>query len=180
MDKVLIVVDVQNDFVDGVLGTKEAQSIIPKVVQKIKEFEGRRIFVTLDTHDEEYLKTKEGKYLPVEHCIKGTAGHELNGDVKLALEQAKNRVPVEYVIKTTFGTLKWKELLKDYNPAGLEIELIGICTSICVASNATIIKTLFPDATVRVDACCCACVTPESHKAGLEVMKLQQIEVYNE
>ena len=173
MKKVLVVVDMQKDFVDGALGSKEAVAIIPAVVKKIDSFDGE-IFVTLDTHYENYMETAEGKKLPVPHCIKGTGGWELNGDVMRALA-AKKYTPVE---KKTFGSVDLPALIKE--AAGGEefsVEVIGLCTDICVVSNALIIKAYFPEAPVAVDAACCAGVTPSKHEAALETMRSCQIDV---
>ena len=173
MKKVLVVVDMQNDFVDGALGSKEAIAIVPAVVKKIDEFDGD-IFVTYDTHFENYLDTAEGKKLPVPHCIKGTAGWELNGEVKKALA-AKKFTPVE---KKTFGSVELPAFIKKaVGDDAFTVELIGLCTDICVVSNALIIKANFPENTIAVDAACCAGVTPEKHKAALETMRSCQIDV---
>ena len=173
MKKILVVVDMQKDFVDGALGSKEAVAIVPDVAKKIREFDGD-IFVTYDTHFENYMDTAEGKKLPVPHCIKGTDGWELNGEVMNALG-AKKFTPVE---KKTFGSVDLPALIKD--AAGddeFTIEVIGLCTDICVVSNALIIKANFPEAEIVVDAACCAGVTPEKHEAALETMRSCQIEV---
>lgn len=173
MKKFLIVVDIQKDFVDGALGTPEACAMIPKAAEKIAGFEGD-IFVTLDTHFKDYLDTAEGKKLPVPHCIKGTDGWRLNDDIARALE-GKSCTVVE---KNTFGSVDLPELVRQ--AAGddeLEIELIGLCTDICVVSNALLLKAAFPEAAMSVDAACCAGVTPEKHEAALETMRSCQIEV---
>ncbi|MBR0231801.1 MAG: cysteine hydrolase [Clostridia bacterium] len=176
MKNILVVVDMQKDFVDGALGTKEAVGIVPAAVKKIKGFEGE-IFATLDTHFEDYLQTAEGKKLPVPHCVKGTAGWELNAKVKKALE-AKGFTPVE---KHTFGSVGLPRLIKKaVGRQKFSVEIIGLCTDICVVSNALIIKAHFPEAPVSVDAACCAGVTPEKHKAALETLKSCQIDVKGE
>ena len=173
MKKVLVVVDMQKDFVDGALGSKEAIAIVPSVVKKIKEFDGE-IFVTYDTHFENYMDTSEGKKLPVRHCIKGTDGWELNDEVKQALN-AKKFTPVE---KKTFGSVDLPVLIKEaIGDDDFTVELIGLCTDICVVSNALIIKAVFPEAPISVDAACCAGVTPEKHEAALETMRSCQIDV---
>ena len=171
MKNFLVVVDMQKDFVDGALGSSEAVSIVPNVVKKIKDFKGE-IFVTYDTHFENYMETKEGKYLPVKHCIKGTDGWMLNDEVADAL---KGR-PYTEVEKLTFGSVKLPKLVKE--AAGDEeftVELIGLCTDICVVSNALMLKANFPEMDIFVDASCCAGVTPESHNAALTTMKMCQI-----
>lgn len=174
MKKVLVVVDMQKDFVDGSLGTKEAVQIVPKVAEKIRAFDGD-IFVTYDTHFENYLETAEGRKLPVEHCIKGTDGWKLDKDVAAALE-GKAYTPVE---KLTFGSVALPGMIE--KAAGGEefcVELIGLCTDICVVSNALLIKAAFPEVPIAVDSSCCAGVTPEKHEAALETMRSCQIDVY--
>ncbi len=167
--KYLIVVDVQKDFVDKALGTKEAVAIIPRVKTKIAEAKanGDRVIFTRDTHQIDYLQTNEGKYLPVEHCIENSDGWQLYDG--LGVEGCL------IVNKPTFGYLDWKKHIEDCD--GLEIELIGLCTDICVVSNALILKALFPNATISVDSSACAGVTPSSHDAALLTMKMCQVEV---
>lgn len=173
MRKFLVVVDMQKDFVDGALGSKEAVAIVPNVVNKIKDFEGD-IFVTYDTHFENYMDTNEGKNLPVPHCIKGTDGWELNGEVMDALN-GKTYTTVE---KITFGSVDLPALVgKVAGGEEFTIELVGLCTDICVVSNALLLKANFPEMNISVDASCCAGVTPESHDAALTTMKMCQIEV---
>ena len=165
MKKTLIVVDMQNDFIDLALGTKEAVAIVPAVKKKIEEYKnaGNEIIFTRDTHLENYLETPEGKKLPVPHCIKGTKGWEIADG--LYVEGSK------IIDKPNFGWPHWKE-------ENLEaVELIGLCTDICVVSNALIIKASFPDAAVSVDSSCCAGVTPESHEAALKTMAMCQIDI---
>ncbi|MBQ7861273.1 MAG: cysteine hydrolase [Clostridia bacterium] len=167
MKKILIVVDMQNDFVDGALGTKEAVSIIDNACNKINSFNGD-IFITLDTHEENYLSTQEGKKLPVPHCIKGTNGWRLNNKIEKSL-QGKNFTVIE---KATFGSQKLAETIKEkYKDDELSVELIGICTDICVISNALTIRAYNTECEITVDSSCCAGVTPETHSAALEVMK---------
>ena len=165
MRKTLIVVDMQNDFVDGALGTAEAVAILPSVKKKISEYAGRgdEIIFTRDTHQSDYLQTNEGKHLPVEHCIEGTAGWEIADG--LYIEGS------EIVDKPSFGFTGWSE--REFS----EVELIGLCTDICVISNALIIKALYPEIPVRVDPACCAGVTPESHEAALTTMKMCQVDM---
>ena len=178
MSRMLIVVDVQNDFVDGALGTPEAVSIIPNVVNKINELErGDVIIFTRDTHDaNKYLKTQEGKNLPVLHCIKDTAGWQINSDVENAAK--KSPAKVIYRDKPSFGST---ELINDmnmmYSMYTSEIEVIGLCTDICVISNAMLLKAFFPELPVSVTASCCAGVTPQSHENALNAMKMCQITV---
>ncbi len=173
MKKLLIVVDMQKDFVDGALGTAEAVAIVDKVCEKIRTFDGD-IIVTYDTHGETYMNTKEGKHLPVPHCIKGTPGWELNPKVQKALKDKTYHI----LEKPTFGSVELPEYIKEqYNPAELDIELIGLCTDICVVSNALLLKANFPETDISVDASCCAGVTPQNHNAALETMKMCQITV---
>ncbi len=168
--KFLVVVDMQNDFIDGSLGTPEAEAIVPDVLDKIKNFDGT-VLATQDTHGEDYLNTQEGRRLPVPHCVRGTKGWELQEDLAPLLK--------ERLEKPTFGSLELPRRIQSMaktSPVD-EIELIGICTDICVISNAMILKAAFPEATVKVDSSCCAGVTPESHANALDAMKACQIEV---
>lgn len=171
MKKFLIVVDMQKDFVDGALGTKEAVAIVPNVVKKIENFDGE-IFATLDTHFDNYMETSEGKNLPVKHCIKNTDGWLLDKKVKAALDK-KGFTPVE---KNTFGSTDLPALIKEKSGDGeLSIEVIGLCTDICVVSNALILKASFPEADIKIDPECCAGVTPEAHIAAVKTMASCQI-----
>lgn len=172
MNKVLVVVDMQKDFVDGALGSAEAVAIVSNVVEKIKSFDGY-IFVTYDTHSEDYLNTSEGKKLPVPHCIKGTDGWELDSQVETALE-GKDFVAVE---KPTFGSVNLPQLIRNRPGEEFSLELIGLCTDICVVSNALVLKANFPENEISVIADCCAGVTPEAHNAALQTMKSCQINV---
>ena len=173
MKKILVVVDMQKDFVDGSLGTEEARAMIPAAVKKIKEFDGD-IFVTFDTHFKEYLKTAEGRRLPVEHCIRHTAGWQLDVNIAKALE-GKDYKKIE---KLTFGSVDLpRQILEREGTEDISIELIGLCTDICVVSNALILKASFPEAPITVDSSCCAGVTPELHLKALDVMRSCQIEV---
>ena len=167
--KALIVVDMQRDFIDGALGTKEAVAIVPKVIEKVKEYENRAdlIIYTKDTHYDDYLKTREGRHLPVEHCIKGTPGHDIPDEILRGHD-----VVFE---KLTFGSVELVEYLRTLELD--EVELIGICTDICVVSNALLIKASFPELDVTVDSACCAGVTPDTHTAALTTMKMCQINV---
>ncbi|MBQ8800428.1 MAG: cysteine hydrolase [Lachnospiraceae bacterium] len=166
MKTTLLVIDMQNDFIDGALGTAEAQAIVPKVKEKIAKAveRGDEIIFTRDTHGEDYLNTPEGKKLPVVHCVKGTKGWEIAEGLT---------VPGAVVVdKPNFGYPDWKERFSFEC-----VELIGLCTDICVVSNALILKAQFPEAAISVDSSCCAGVTPESHEAALVTMKMCQIEV---
>lgn len=176
MKKLLIVVDMQKDFVDGALGSKEAVAILENVVKKIETFDGD-IIVTYDTHRENYMDTQEGKNLPVPHCIKGTEGWKLDAKVEKALESKVYKT----IEKPTFGSTELPAYIKsNYSTEELDIELIGLCTDICVVSNALLLKANFLEAKVRVDASCCAGVTVESHNAALTTMKMCQVAVIGE
>ncbi len=172
MRKLLVVVDMQKDFVDGALGTREAEAIVPAVVEKIKSYDIKDVFVTYDTHQENYMDTQEGHNLPVTHCVEGTEGWELDAKVKEAVEGAT------FVKKPTFGSTELAERIKAiYEKEEIEVELIGLCTDICVVSNALILKAFMPEVHISVDSSCCAGVTPQKHEAALETMRSCQIEV---
>ena len=175
MQNILIVVDMQNDFIDGALGTAEAQAIVPAVAEKIRGFDGE-IIVTYDTHEDDYMTTREGRFLPVPHCIRDTDGWQLNDTVAEALSDRAYTV----VEKPTFGAVTLPEVVEQL--AGDEdftVELIGLCTDICVVSNAMILKANFPEVDMTVDAACCAGVTPASHQAALTTMACCQITISN-
>ncbi|MEG2500526.1 MAG: isochorismatase family cysteine hydrolase [Oscillospiraceae bacterium] len=174
MDKYLIVVDMQNDFINGALGTSEAQSIVPKVYNKIEHCKqnGYKIIFTRDTHHENYLNTQEGAKLPVEHCIEGTNGWQISEKLDV-----RNAILFD---KISFGTLQLGDYFKNAKIQPSEIELVGLCTDICVISNAMILKAYFPEIKISVDAECCAGVTPQSHKNALSAMKMCQIDIINE
>ena len=175
----LIVVDMQNDFINGSLGTKEAEAIVPHVADKIRHWDGDIIY-TKDTHGEDYLDTSEGKKLPVCHCIDGTAGHELHPDVDAARAEhtGKDEHISTIINKPSFGSLELARLVTKgkYD----HIEFAGLCTDICVISNVMIVKAALPEAEIIVDAACCAGVTPESHRNALSAMKSCQIDIINE
>lgn len=168
MNKLLVVVDMQKDFIDGSLGTKEAEAIVSNVKNKIEEYRknGDEIIFTRDTHKENYMDTNEGKHLPVVHCIEGTDGWQISSELEVG--------DAKIVNKPSFGYMNWK----DYNLE--EVELIGLCTDICVVSNALIIKATYPEINVTVDASCCAGVSPETHNAALATMKCCQVNVIGE
>ena len=173
MKHFLVVVDMQKDFVDGSLGTPEAVAILPAVKQKIQSFEGD-IFVTYDTHFEDYLDTPEGKKLPVPHCIYQTPGWNLASP----LDELVEEIPHYKVQKYTFGSTTLPYLMKEVADGDdFSIELIGLCTDICVVSNALILKAHFPDAPICVNSACCAGVTPELHEAALKTMRSCQIDI---
>ena len=171
MQNILIVVDMQNDFIDGALGTTGALEIVPRVVEKVKAFPGKILF-TRDTHEENYLNTQEGQKLPVPHCIKGTSGWEICPE----LEALRKENAVD---KPTFGSVELGEKLRkmqEEEPIGC-ITLVGLCTDICVISNAMLVKAFLPEIRICVDASCCAGVTPESHETALRAMKMCHIDV---
>jgi len=166
--KYLIVVDMQNDFISGSLGSAMAQAIVSNVVEKVKRFEGKIIF-TRDTHFEDYLQTQEGKNLPVVHCVKNTKGWEICDELKPYVSNV--------VDKSFFGSMELPKIILSDNENVEEIELCGLCTDICVISNAMILKSAFPEAKISVDANCCAGVTEQSHVNALNAMKCVQIEI---
>lgn len=184
MSKLLIVVDAQNDFISGVLGSKEAQAAIPYIATKLEEYQNEIVVFTQDTHYEDYLETQEGKYLPVPHCLRGfsrsTKGWEICHEL---MEIVKNHsYKLSGIIeKSTFGVYDFPKFLNDRTLDDPDsIELVGFCTDICVISNALILKAFFPEIPIKVYAPACAGTTVEKHKAALEVMKSCQIEVYDE
>ena len=189
--KVLCVIDMQKDFVDGSLGTGEAGSIVPNVIRKMEEYyrsgTDTAVILTMDTHDESYMSTEEGKNLPVKHCIKPTGGWELCKGVddmaKEILGDHEANCPLAIVEKETFGSINLPEYINKAagknNGAIEEIELIGLCTDVCVISNALLLKANYPSIPIYVDAACCAGVTPESHDTALAAMESCQIHIRN-
>ena len=198
--RVLILIDCQRDFIYGSLANEEAQKKVPNIVKKVREFDGDAIFLTMDTHDDNYLDTPEGKKLPVKHCIYGTDGWKINPEIEHAVEEKeKEGIKVRYIKKPTFGSVEGVHTDGDMfrnpslidevfmlesgikEPIPMEIEIGGFCTDICVCSNALILKAFTYDfAEITVDANCCAGVTPEKHEAALEVMRSCQINVIEE
>lgn len=173
MKKLLVVVDMQHDFINGALGSNEAVAIVKNVARKIEDWDGD-VVATRDTHDENYLNTREGKYLPVKHCIKGTWGWEINDSVAKALEEKiEQGCRVSIINKGSFGSLDIGTICSKYD----YVEFVGLCTDICVISNVIIAKNTNPELDIAVDASCCAGVTPESHNAALIAMKSCQVEV---
>ena len=166
--KYLIVVDMQVDFITGILGSKNAEAIVPNVVEKVKNFDGTIIF-TRDTHFDNYMETQEGTKLPIAHCMKDTIGWQLCEEL---LPYAKTIID-----KVTFGSIELPQILKDYGEPIEEIELCGLCTDICVISNAMLLKTVFPEVPISIDSSCCAGVTVESHNIALNAMKAVQIAI---
>ena len=174
-ESVLIVVDMQQDFIDGALGSEEAVTIVEKVAEKVRaaEEEGVLVLFTRDTHGEDYMNTEEGKNLPVPHCIKHTEGWQVSGKIPYPQEARS-------FDKLTFGSLDLGNFLKEMAFPPERVELVGLCTDICVLSNAVIAKAALPNAHIVVDAACCAGVTPASHDTALAAMKAIQVEVVNQ
>lgn len=168
--QVLVVVDMQKDFIDGALGTAEAVAILPKVKEKIASFDGEVLF-TRDTHFENYMETQEGKNLPVPHCIKGSEGWQIADELQTFIAS-----DTKIFDKYTFGSAELGKYLAESDDIS-GITLIGLCTDICVISNAMIIKAYLPEVPITVDSACCAGVTPESHENALEAMKMCQIQI---
>ncbi len=172
MRKILLVIDMQNDFVDGALGTPEAAAIVDRAAAEIAVYPAGDVIATRDTHEMDYLETQEGRNLPVPHCIRGTPGWELHPKIAAALKGAV------LVDKPAFGSVKLAEMLAELARLDdLDITLLGLCTDICVISNALLIKAFLPETPVRVLADCCAGVTPESHRAALDTMRMCQIQI---
>lgn len=174
LKKILIIIDMQKDFVDGVLGTKEACEVLPKVEEKIKNHHGLVIY-TRDTHDEKYLDTQEGKKLPVLHCVEGTDGWSFAGGIGELANKSSSKI----FNKTTFGSMDMVNYVLDICKEKQieEIELVGVCTDICVISNAILLKAALPEMKLVVDSSCCAGVTPSSHNNALNTMNMCQIEI---
>ncbi len=180
--KVLVVVDMQNDFICGTLGNAECEASVAPVVKLIgKKYD--HIFFTRDTHTVDYLKSNEGRNLPVVHCVEGTDGWQFHDDIEAAKIKAEKRgIPTTVIDKPTFGSMTLaKELLSlkkaCEKESDLDIVFCGVCTGICVLSNVAIAKAAVPEAKISVESSACACVTPDSHKTALEAMKLIQINV---
>lgn len=172
MKKLIVVVDMQNDFIDGALGTQEAQLMLPKLVKKLEQEKEAELIFTLDTHNQYYMDTQEGKKLPVPHCIKPEHGWKITDALQKFVDKA-----AAVIEKPSFGSLALPQAVSKIEAD--EIELVGLCTDICVISNAMILKAAFPEAILAVDASCCAGVTPESHATALAAMKMCQIEIRN-
>ena len=171
MKRLYVVVDMQKDFIDGSLGTREAQEMLPRMVDRLTEIQARKdtdIIFTMDTHGSDYLETQEGKKLPVQHCIKGTDGWQIAAALQVFAERA-----VAIVEKPSFGYIGWQDIGKGYD----EITLGGLCTDICVISNAMLLKAFFPEIRLRIDSTCCAGVTAESHNNALQSMKMCQMDI---
>ena len=171
MKRLYVVVDMQKDFIDGSLGTREAQEMLPRMVDRLTEIQARKdtdIIFTMDTHGSDYLETQEGKKLPVQHCIKGTDGWQIAAALQVFAERA-----VAIVEKPSFGYIGWQDIGKGYD----EITMGGLCTDICVISNAMLLKAFFPEIRLRIDSTCCAGVTAESHNNALRAMKMCQMDI---
>ncbi|MCL2376453.1 MAG: cysteine hydrolase [Defluviitaleaceae bacterium] len=180
--KILIVVDMQKDFIDGALGTAEGVAIVDKVAARIAAGCGELVLFTQDTHDEDYLNTPEGKRLPVTHCIEGTDGWQINPSIKAAWKNHPNTIIIPQLDENTFkkpvfGSVDLVEFLKARQNEIDSIEILGICTDICVVSNALMIKNTLPHIDIAVNAACCAGVTPQSHQEALNVMKMCHIDI---
>lgn len=183
MNKILIVVDMQNDFVSGSLGSEAAMAIVPNVVKKIDMFNGRYIICTADTHQEDYLSTQEGQKLPIEHCIVNTPGWDLVPEVNAALERKDPKVFVGVIEKTTFGAKDLPNVINnilypDIDDKDMEIELVGLDTDICVISNALLLKAFFPEANIKIDSSCCAGTSEDAHVAALQIANSCQIRTF--
>ena len=177
MKKILVVIDMQNDFIDGALGTPEAAAIVENVKAKILSYPKENVFATRDTHHQYYMDTQEGRNLPVPHCIRGTDGWQIRPEI------AELIFPDHIVDKPTFGSTqlaKLMEILERREEDGIEIELVGLCTDICVVSNALLLKASMPETPISCDASCCAGVTPAKHEAALETMRSCQIKIIND
>lgn len=176
MKKLLVLVDTQVDFMTGVLGSEEAKAIIPNVIEKIKHWDGD-IVVTLDTHNEDYMKTREGKFLPFPHCIFGTPGHKIEPEIQAALDMKKiGGTNIFFVLKPTFGCIALPKVIAK-NGKYNYLEFIGVCTDVCLVANCLVVKSAYPEVDMAVDASCCAGTTPEKHKAALMTMESCQVRI---
>lgn len=180
--KILIVVDMQKDFIDGALGTKEAVAIVEPVIKRIKDSNNELILFTQDTHQENYLSTPEGKKLPIIHCIEDSAGWEIDKGVKEAWQNNKNTIVLPQLkdntfVKPVFGSTALVDFLVEKKADIESIEILGLCTDICVVSNAIMIKNALPDIDIAVNAACCAGVSPKTHDEALSVMGMCQIDI---
>ena len=172
MRKILLVIDMQNDFINGALGTPEAEAIVGRVAEEIRKYPTENVIATRDTHTEDYLNTQEGRKLPVVHCVRGTPGWKLHPEIAAALKGAA------IIDKPTFGSKELAEKLSLLSEQDdLEVTLAGLCTDICVISNALLLKAFLPETPIRVIASGCAGTTPQNHRAALHVMKMCQIEI---
>lgn len=173
MDKILVIVDVQNDFITGPLGNAECEAAVPEILKQINSEKYSQIILTRDTHGEDYLETQEGKNLPVVHCIKDTDGWQIVDEVMAAVDASK--ISYQIINKPSFGSLEFGKFVEENSDC--EYDFVGVCTGICVISNAMIAKASAPEAKLNIIAKCCACVTPESHETALNAMKLCQMNI---
>ncbi|MBR5970830.1 MAG: cysteine hydrolase [Lachnospiraceae bacterium] len=170
MKQVLLVIDMQKDFIDGALGTKEAEAVVPAVLAKIRAYDIADVFVTMDLHEEDYLDTQEGKFLPVRHCIRGTEGQQMPSELEEALRGAT------VFEKGGFGSVELMQKLTELSgQEELSIEIVGLCTDVCVVTHALMMKAAMPSVPVSVDASCCAGITPEGHRDAIATMRACQI-----
>lgn len=182
MSELLVVIDMQNDFITGALGTEEAKAVVPKVCEKIEGWKDD-IILTRDTHHDNYMDTAEGKMLPVPHCLEGTDGWQINEDVNQSYEKMVGMCSGHFfsiVDKPTFGSMDLPKVIELKGKKYDRIVLCGVCTDICVISNAMICRAAYPEAVIEVDASCCAGVCPQSHKTALEAMAPCNIKITNE
>ena len=189
--KILVVVDMQKDFIDGSLGTKEAQAIVPNVLEKVKNFKGDYIIFTRDTHNDDYLFSKEGEKLPVKHCIQGTKGWEIEKSLRKWIDDNhfSQGIPVGIIDKPTFGSVpmnngtpnvigRINEIIERTGAKEVNVEICGLITDICVLHNAIILKSFFYDnGNITVDSSCCAGSTPENHQKALDIMAIGHINI---
>ncbi len=172
MRKILCVIDMQNDFITGTLGTKEAEGILENVRGKMATYDKKDIVATQDTHNTNYLNTQEGINLPIEHCIKGSEGWAIHSALQPFL------LAEQIFEKNTFGSEQLADFLKaEYEKEAFVLEMLGLCTDICVVSNALLCKAKIPELKIVVDGACCAGVTPESHEKALDIMRMCQINI---
>lgn len=178
-EKVLVVIDMQKDFTTGVLGNQECVAVIPQVVQVIRQGDYTQVIFTRDTHQDNYLETREGKYLPVAHCIEGSEGWEIVDEIMEAAEEKVGKDKLRIFDKPTFGSVELGSYIKERETQGSKmiVDFVGVCTGICVISNVSIVKANCPEADVRVLEKACACVTPDTHKTAIAAMKTFQVEI---
>lgn len=179
MRKILVVVDMQNDFVTGCLGNAECEASVEEVVKVIKSGKYDEVAITRDTHHEDYLSTQEGRKLPVEHCFEGTEGWQIVDEVQKAIDESFESGNIRYFDKPVFGSVKLAEYIKtvDQNEDKLSVDFVGVCTGICVISNVMLVKANCPEAEIKVIADACACVTPQSHQTALDAMKTCHVDI---
>lgn len=178
-EKILVVIDMQKDFTTGVLGNKECADVISQVVQIIREGEYTQIIFTRDTHKDNYMESREGKYLPVPHCILGSEGWEIVDEIMIAAKETVGEERIRIFDKPTFGSVELGAYIKEKEEQGssMTIDFVGVCTGICVINNVSVVKANCPEADVRVIERACACVTPDTHKTAIAAMKTFQVEI---